>query len=184
MAKVQRANVPGVVSLLCAQLVFQSILITIIFNVRDVWFLSYWPASMLTWAQLAVAALIPRSTALLKGSGSSRGRVFSMQVIHIYAAVLFGIFAVSYPYIHKPTAVFAIYVMSDVMIQVVVGIFWDICAEIFDVQQSKRLFGIINSGSLFGSAFAGFFFIPWEMRWQFVCQSIKYMFEVSYASKP
>ncbi len=173
MANVRSDNVKGVVSLLTVQLMIQSLLITIVFNVRDVWFLSYFPASALTWAQLAVAAFTSRSGLFMK-SGNYWGRIKSIQVLYCYGAVFFGVLAVGYN-THPPTAAFIIYVASDVMIQIMVSIFWDICAEIFDVQQSKRLFGIINSGSLFGSAFCGFFFIPFIKANGFTKQNILVM---------
>eukprot|EP00400_MALV-I_sp_L67-5_P001317 gene1317-539_t len=157
-ASVKKGDAVGVAIILTIQLVLQSVLITIIFNVRDVWFLSYFPAAALTWAQLSVAALIPRGGSFMK-AGTARGRIKSMQILYFYGGVFFATVAFFFQ-VHPGTAAFLIYVLSDVMIQMMVSIFWDICAEIFDVQQSKKMFGIINSGALFGSGLAGFYFIP------------------------
>jgi ATP:ADP antiporter, AAA family len=117
---------------------------------RDALFLSKVPAARLPWTYIAIAVVSLAATKVQSGLARRLGSRFTLGAWTLTA----GIVTVGFWGLLKPlgaAGVYALYVWSGVVTSLVLVHFWTLVGGLFSLTQAKRLYGIINAGSVLGA---------------------------------
>src|SRR5689334_4219881 len=118
-------------------------------------FLEHWDASAIPYTYIGIAIIVSSITAIfLKISERvSLGRWLALTVLFLVFATLG--FRVGLALIPSKWLALALPIWTQTLINLAVLAFWTLAADIFDVRQGKRLFGLLNAGSWLSYVVAG-----------------------------
>lgn len=120
-------------------------------------FLEYWDASAIPYTYIGIAIIVSLITAVfLKISERvSLARWLSLTVTFLVIATLG--FRLGLALIPSKWLAMLLPVWTQTLINLAVLAYWTLAADIFDVRQGKRLFGLLNAGSWLSYVVAGSF---------------------------
>ncbi|MBX3035416.1 MAG: cyclic nucleotide-binding domain-containing protein [Anaerolineales bacterium] len=118
-------------------------------------FLEYWDASSIPLTYIGIAIVVSSITAVFLKIAEkvSLSRWLWLTVLFITVATLLLRFAL----VIAPSKWLALFlpIWTQTLINLAVLAFWTLAAELFDVRQGKRLFGLLNAGSWLSYVIAG-----------------------------
>lgn len=118
-------------------------------------FLEYWDASSIPFTYIGIAIIVSSITAVFLNIAEkvSLSKWLWLTVLFITVATLLIRFALAV----APSKWLALFlpIWTQTLINLAVLAFWTLAAEIFDVRQGKRLFGLLNAGSWLSYIVAG-----------------------------
>lgn len=118
---------------------------------RDALFLATLPPTMLPWAYLAMAALALAAAALNRKAMARFSRRRALSLTLLGGAAVTASFWFLSSLRQSPGPLLALYVWTGLLATVVLVQFWLGLAEVLDVSQAKRVFGVIGAGGLVGA---------------------------------
>lgn len=135
------------------------ILVAFFFSFANATFLTAYDATMLPWAYIATGIVgYLATTGLHRLERRVRFPVLLTGTL-LFLLVLVGGFRLGFLATDHPALSFLIFIWIDPVLTLVDLGFWGLAGRLFDLQQSKRLFGLIGSGEVV-SEIVGFFLVP------------------------
>lgn len=123
-------------------------------------FFEAWDSATLSYVYLGIAVIVSSITALfLKFSERTSLARFLIPCI---ALLLFGTiaFRIGLALTTSKWLLLALPIWSNTLITLSITAFWTLAGNIFDIRQSKRVFGLMNGGSWLAYVVVGFFITP------------------------
>lgn len=135
------------------------ILVAFFFSFANATFLTAYDAAMLPWAYIATGIVGYLATTVLHRL--ERRLRFSVLLTGtlLFLLLLIGGFRLGFLATDHPALSFLIFIWIDPVLTLVDLGFWGLAGRLFDLQQGKRLFGLIGSGEVV-SEIVGFFLVP------------------------
>lgn len=138
----------------------QSVFLGIFYGAFDVGahalFLNAYPASMIPKAYV-ISGLVGIVLTSVYARLQSRFKFSSVAIINLlFISVATAILRVLFQYTESPWLVFLIFIMMGPLNIIALLGFWGAVGRIFTLRQGKRLFGLIDSGQIFGAILSTF----------------------------
>lgn len=135
------------------------ILVAFFFSFANATFLTAYDAAMLPWAYIATGVVGYMATSVLHRLGKRLRFSVLLTGNLLFLLVLLAGFRLGFLATDHPVLSFLIFIWIDPVLTLVDLGFWGLAGRLFDLQQSKRLFGLISSGEV-ASEIVGFLLVP------------------------